>query len=116
MTLERIAPGSAVLSMPVSEAMLNGRGTCHGGFIFTLADSALAFACNSRNARAVAAHCSITFLRPSQYGDRLIATAEERATAGRSGVYDVRVTTQDGTVVAEFRGHSRLTGGTLIED
>ena len=116
MVLERVAPGSAVLSMPVSEAMLNGHGTCHGGFIFTLADSALAFACNSRNARAVAAHCSITFLRPAQRGDRLIATAEERATAGRSGVYDVRVTTQDGAVVAEFRGHSRLTGGTLIED
>lgn len=108
--LSDIGPGRARLTMTVTEAMLNGHGMCHGGFIFMLADSAFAFACNSRGDRAVAAQCAVTFLAPGNCGDRLVATAEERATAGRTGLYDVRVTTADGGLVAEFRGHSRVVG------
>jgi len=111
MRLEAVAPGQAVLSMTVGETMVNGHGICHGGFIFTLADSAFAYACNSHGERAVAQHCAITFLRPGRRGETLRAEATERARAGRSGITDVRVTGADGTVVAEFRGQSRLTGG-----
>ena len=89
--------------------------SCHGGFIFTLADCAFAFACNTRNDRAVASHCSISYLRPGKLGDRLVAVAEERALAGRSGIYDIRVTAGD-TLIAEFRGHSRNIGGKFFED
>ena len=112
MVLEEVRPGSARLSMEVQSTMLNGHGMCHGGFIFALADSAFAFACNSRNQRAVAQSCSITYLNPAQAGDRLVATAEELALAGRSGLYDVRVEAAD-CVVAEFRGQSRMIGGTV---
>ena len=111
MRLEAVAPGQAVLSMTVGETMVNGHGICHGGFIFTLADSAFAYACNSHGERAVAQHCAITFLRPGRRGETLRAEATERARTGRSGITDVRVTGADGTVVAEFRGQSRLTGG-----
>ncbi len=111
MRLEAVAPGQAVLSMTVGETMVNGHGICHGGFIFTLADSAFAYACNSHGERAVAQHCAITFLRPGRRGETLRAEAAERARTGRSGITDVRVTGADGTVVAEFRGQSRLTGG-----
>lgn len=107
-----IAPGMAKLSMPITPTMLNGHGTAHGGFIYTLADSAFAFACNSHNDRAVAAHCSITYLRPGRAGHKLIATAKEVSRVGRSGIYDVEVT-QDGEMIAQFRGHSRLIGGTV---
>ena len=110
--LEEVRPGRARLSMPVEPRMLNGHGTCHGGFIFALADSAFAFACNSRDQRAVAQSCSITYLQPVQAGERLVATAEELALAGRSGLYDVRVQAAD-RVVAEFRGQSRAIGGTV---
>lgn len=110
MAIEHVAPGAAHLAMTVTEAMVNGHGLCHGGYIFMLADSALAFACNTYNVRAVASHCAITFLRPAQLGDRLIAEAAERIRAGRSGIYDVSVRRSDGTAVAEFRGHSRATG------
>ena len=116
MALEHVAPGEARLSMTITERMTNGHGMCHGGMIFTLADSAFAFACNSRNQRAVAAQCSITFLRPAQLGDRLTATARMRATAGRTGIYDISVSTQDGVLVAEFRGHSRDIGQTFFAD
>ena len=111
MTLESVAPGHAVLSMVVTETMVNGHGICHGGFIFTLADSAFAYACNSHGERAVAQHCAITYLRAGRRGETLRAEAVERAHAGRTGLTDVRVTGEDGTVVAEFRGQSRLTGG-----
>lgn len=114
MVLDLIAPGRATLSMEVTETMLNGHGTCHGGFIFALADSAFAFACNTRNARAVAAQCSIAYLRPGRLG-RLVAVAEERSLAGRSGITDVRVTDAEGEVVAEFRGHSRSIGQSFFE-
>jgi len=114
MMIEHVAPGAARLSMPVEPRMVNGHGICHGGFIFTLADSAFAFACNTDGSTSVASHCSISFLRPARLGERLVATAEERHRAGRSGVYDVRVTT-GAEVVAEFRGHSRTTGARPLE-
>ncbi len=116
MVLEAVGPGTARMAMPVRADMVNGHGMCHGGFIFTLADSAFAFACNSRNAKCVAAQGNIVFLRPAGLGDRLVATAEERHLAGRSGIYDIRVTDQDGQVIAELRGHSRAIGGVFFED
>lgn len=115
MRIERVAPGEAVLSMVVRADMTNGHGMCHGGFIFLLADSAFAFACNSDGHRTVAEHCAISFLQPVREGDRLIATAVEKAKRPRSGIYDVTVKNGDGAVVAEFRGHSRRLGGTLVE-
>jgi acyl-CoA thioesterase len=107
MRLDEVAPGRALLSMPVTEAMANGHGICHGGFIFSLADSAMAFAANPCGAVAVAQHAAITFVRPAQVGEVLVAEAVERMQAGRSGMYDVRVSTADGAPVAEFRGHTR---------
>ena len=114
MTLDHIAPGRATLSMTVTDAMSNGHGNCHGGYIFTLADSAFAFACNSYNQMVVAQHCSITYLTPGRIGDRLTATATETSRRGRSGIYDIRITNQDGDHVAEFRGHSRTIKGTHL--
>ncbi len=107
MRMEDVAPGHARLSMPITDSMANGHGICHGGFIFTLADSAMAFAANPRGEPAVAQHASITFIRPTRVGDVLVAEAVERMHAGRSGIYDVRVSTADGELVAEFRGHTR---------
>lgn len=115
MTLEHVAPGAARLSLTVAPHMVNGHGICHGGFIFTLADSAFAFACNSTGMAAVASHCSISFLRPVLEGARLVADAFERHAEGRSGITDVRVTV-DGAVVAEFRGLSRTTGAKVLPD
>jgi acyl-CoA thioesterase len=114
MSLDAVGPGTAVLSMTVTPEMTNGHDTCHGGFIFTLADSAFAFACNSYDQRAVASHAAITFLAPARAGDRLTAAAREVARQGRSGIYDIRVTRDDGMVIAEFRGHSRTIPGTHI--
>lgn len=114
MALDYVAPGEARLSMIVTETMANGHGIGHGGFIFALADSAFAFACNSYNKNTVAQHCSISFLAPVQVGDRLTATACERHREGRSGIYDVTVRRDDGTPIAEFRGHSRTIMGTLV--
>jgi acyl-CoA thioesterase len=114
MSLEHIAPGAATLSMTITDAMSNGQGNCHGGYIFALADSAFAFACNSYNDVVVAQHCSITYLMPVRIGDRLTASAEECARRGRSGIYDIRITNQDGAHVAEFRGHSRVVRGTHL--
>ncbi len=107
MRLEHVAPGHARLSLTVTAAMTNGHGICHGGFIFTLADSAMAFAANQRRDADVAQHASITFLRPGRVGETLVAEAMERTRAGRAGIYDVRVSTSDGALVAEFRGHTR---------
>ncbi|MDE3080077.1 MAG: hydroxyphenylacetyl-CoA thioesterase PaaI, partial [Paracoccaceae bacterium] len=109
-------PGEAQLSMTVNEAMSNGHGNAHGGFIFTLADSAFAFACNSYNQLVVAQHCSITYLIPGRIGDRLTATAREVSRRGRSGIYDIRITNQNGDHVAEFRGHSRTVKGTHLPE
>jgi acyl-CoA thioesterase len=110
MRIDGIAPGHAIMSMVVTEAMVNGHGICHGGFIFALADSAFAFACNSHGQHALAQHGAITFIRAVHHGETLTAEATERQRGARSGIYDVRVTGTDGGVVAEFRGHSRTTG------
>lgn len=114
MVLEHLAPGAATLSMQVTEAMSNGHGTCHGGYVFMLADSAFAFACNGYSQRTVGQHASITYLAPGRPGDRLTAAAQEISRQGRSGVYDVRVTNQDGQHIAEFRGLSRTVKGTHL--
>lgn len=116
MSIDAVGPGRATLSMVVRKDHLNGHGSCHGGAIFTLADSAFAFACNSHNTITVAQHCSVTFLAPGREGDRLTATAREVTLAGRSGVYDVSVTRQDGVTIAEFRGLSRTVSGTHFEE
>ena len=99
--------------MTVGPEMVNGQRIAHGGFIFTLADSAFAFACNTHNERTVAAQGNISFIRPGKLGDRLVATAREISRSGRSGIYDVRVTAGD-AVIAEFRGHSRTIAGTWL--
>lgn len=116
MRIEHVAPGEATLSMPITADMLNGHGNAHGGYIFTVADSAFAFACNSHNRRAVGQHVSISYVAPGREGDRLIATAREVHRAGRSGLYDVRVTNDRGEPVAEFRGHSRTVEGTHLPE
>ncbi|HLX14396.1 MAG TPA: hydroxyphenylacetyl-CoA thioesterase PaaI [Bradyrhizobium sp.] len=113
MEILEIKAGEAVLAMTIQPHMVNGHGIAHGGFIFLLADSAFAFACNSRNERTVAAQCDIAFIRPGKLGDRLVATAREISKAGRAGIYDVRVTVDD-TAVAELRGHSRAIGGAWV--
>jgi acyl-CoA thioesterase len=113
MAIADIGPGRATLTMTVRPEMVNGQRIAHGGFIFTLADSAFAFACNSHNDRAVAAQGNITFIRPGKLGDKLVATAREISRSGRSGIYDVSVTVGD-AVVAEFRGHSRTIPGTWL--
>lgn len=114
MSLQRIAPGEAVISMIVRKEMTNGHGICHGGFIFTLADSTFAFACNTYDQRAVAQQCAVTFLQPVREGETLTAHAVERTRAGRGGIYDVTVRDSSNTVVAEFRGHSRTISGRLL--
>src|SRR5260370_31792579 len=113
MEIIEIGPGRAVLTMMVKPNMVNGQRIAHGGFMFKLADSAFAFACNTHNERVVAAQGNITFTRPGKLGDRLVATAREISRSGRSGIYDVRVTV-DNTVIAEFRGHSRAIAGTWL--
>jgi acyl-CoA thioesterase len=113
MEIVEIGPGFATLAMAVRPDMVNGQRIAHGGFIFTLADSAFAFACNSHNERVVAAQGQITFITPGRLGDRLVAKAREVTRSGRSGIYDVRVTAGD-IVIAEFRGHSRVIPGTWL--
>jgi acyl-CoA thioesterase len=108
-----VKAGQATLAMTVKPHMVNGHDIAHGGFIFLLADSTFAFACNSRNERAVAAQCNISFIKPGKLGDRLVATAKEISWTGRSGIYDVRVTV-DGVAIAELRGHSRTVGGAWV--
>lgn len=115
-SLDTVGPGSASLSMTVEKHHTNGHDICHGGFIFTLADSAFAFACNSYNQIAVAQHNTISFIAPGFRGDRLTAEAREISRSGRSGLYDVRVTNQDGRLIAEFRGASRVIKGVHFED
>ena len=113
MEILQVKAGEATLTMTVKPDMVNGHGIAHGGFIFLLADSAFAFACNSHNERAVAAQCNIAFIKPGKLGDRLIAVAREISRTGRSGIYDVRVTVDD-TAIAELRGHSRTLGGAWV--
>ena len=113
--VDRIARGEAVLFMTVRDDMINGHGTCHGGFIFTLADSALAFASNSYDQLSVAAACDISFLKAAHPGDRLTAAAREVYREGRNGIYDVEVRNQSGEVIAQFRGKSRTVRGKLTD-
>jgi acyl-CoA thioesterase len=116
MELVSCEPGRAVMRMKVREPMLNGHRICHGGFIFTLADSTFAFACNSHNKVTVAAGCSIEFLKPGRLDDVLTCEGEERLLQGRHGIYDMKVTNQDGEVVAMFRGKSAQIHGTVIDE
>ena len=115
MRVLEVGPGYARLAMTVTENMTNGHGGGHGGFTFSLADSAFAFACNSHGQRAVAQHCSISYVAPVRSGMRLTAEAQERQRGERSGIYDVTVHDETGTVIAEFRGHSRTLPGSLID-
>lgn len=111
MQVKEVRPGYARLTLVVRPDMLNGHAICHGGIVFSLADSAFAFACNSRNQNTVASGGSIDFLAPAKAGDELSAEAVERALLGRTGVYDVTVTNQAGRIIALFRGRSyRVTG------
>lgn len=116
MTLLACEPGRAVMRMPVQALHLNGHQICHGGFIFTLADSTFAFACNSHNKNAVAAGCSIEFLKPGRLGDVLTCEGVEQTLSGRHGIYDMRVTNQHGEVVAMFRGKSAVIAGTVFPE
>ena len=116
MVVDDARPGYAKLSMVVRDDMVNGHGTCHGGIIFTLADSAFAHACNTRNCINVAASCQIEFLVAVKLGETLTATAIEQYLSGRNGVYDVSVDLEDGTHLALFRGKSRAIGGTLLNN
>jgi acyl-CoA thioesterase len=116
MVVETVQPGRAVLRMDVREDMTNGHGICHGGFIFTLADSAFAFACNTHNRVTVAQAARIDFLRPVRRGDVLRAEAREISRGGRSGLYDVEVRRADGELVACFRGNSHSSDKPLVEE
>ena len=115
--VDEVAPGRARARMPVTDAMLNGHEICHGGYVFLLADTAFAFACNTYDAVTVAAACEIVFVEPARNGDELVAEAVERTRFGRSGVYDVTVRRiADGSTIAEFRGLSRTVGGPLLAE
>ena len=116
MQLLACEPGRAVMRMTVRALHLNGHQICHGGFIFTLADSTFAFACNSRNHNTVAAGCSIEFLRPAHEGDVLTCEGVEQVQSGRQGVYDMRVSNQHGEAIALFRGKSAQIKGHVIAD
>lgn len=114
--LGAVREGQAVLHLSVCSHHCNGHGILHGGITFALADSAFAFACNSRNQSTVAQHNVISYIAPGQLGDRLTATATELSLTGRSGIYDVKVTNQDGRTIAEFRGMSRAIKGHLFDE
>ena len=114
--LEHVNKGTATLSLKIKQQHINGHGICHGGIIFTLSDSAFAFACNSRNVASVAQHASITFIKPAKLGDRLIAIAKEISLIKRNGIYDVTVTNQNADVIAEFRGYSRTIKGSVLKE
>ena len=114
MALKSIGPGKAVMTMRVTDEMLNGHNICHGGYVFTFADTAFAYACNAYNQNTVAQGAQIDFLRPVAPDSLLTATAEERSRSRQTGVYDVTVTDQDGRVVALFRGSSHTIKGQMI--
>jgi len=115
MRITKVAPGFAELTMTVRHDMVNGHAICHGGFVFTLADSAFAFACNSYNLTTVASGCTIEFVAPARENDVLTAVAQERSVSGRTGVYDIEVTNQDGTAIAFFRGKSYRIKGHVLD-
>jgi acyl-CoA thioesterase len=114
--IEEVRAGYARIRMTLRPDMLNGHGIAHGGMIFALADTAFAYACNSRNVRTVAAQASIIFLDQAREGEVLIAEAEEQALVARTGVYNVAVRTADGRAIASFQGYSRTVGGQFIGD
>ena len=116
MRIAKVGPGTAELTMQVRADMLNGHATCHGGFIFTLADSAFAFACNSTNMTTVASGCSIDFMAPAREDDVLTAIGTERVLSGRTGVYDIEVRNQRGETVALFRGKAHRIKGQVIAE
>jgi len=108
------APGSATLGMGVRADMIQGHGTCHGGYLFALADSAFAFACNSYNDATVAIGCSIDYIAPAHLGDTLTARCTEQSRSGRTGNYDVRIENQQGQLIALFHGKSYKVRGTVL--
>ncbi len=116
MEIADVRAGRVELTMRIRENMVNGHRFCHGGLIFMLADTAFAFACNSRNESSVPMNCSIDFVKPALLGDILTAVAEERTITNRTGVLDVTVNKQDGRAVAHFRGRSSSLGKTLVEE
>ena len=113
MQIDSVAPGRAVITMKVQHRMVQGHGNCHGGYIFTLADSAFAFACNTYDEATVASGCSIDYLGPAWEGDVLTATAEEHSRRGRTGVYDITIRNQNGDAIALFRGRSYKIRGSV---
>ncbi|MHB1374741.1 MAG: hydroxyphenylacetyl-CoA thioesterase PaaI [Thauera sp.] len=114
MRIEAVGPGAATLSMPVRSDMVNGHHICHGGLIFSLADTAFAYACNAYNRNTVASGCNIDFVAPGKEGDTLTAEAVERSLSGRTGVYDITVRDSAGRTVALFRGKSYRIAGEVI--
>jgi len=114
--IESVGPGRAELTMTVRDDMVNGHAICHGGYIFLLADSTFAFACNSYNRNTVAQGCSIDYLAPARAGDVLTATGIERSRTGRTGVYDIEVRDQDGKAIALFRGKSYRIDGYVVDE
>ncbi len=116
MDLEEVVEGKAQMTLTVHQHHTNGHGICHGGVIFALADSAFAFACNSRNQNTVAQHNMISYIAPARLGDQLTASATEVSLQGRTGIYDVKVTNQSSEIIAEFRGVSRTIKGQLFEE
>jgi len=111
-----VAPGCSRVAVTITERMVNGHGICHGGYLFMLADTSFAYACNTYGQREVAQHCSVTFVAPGKLGMRLTAECRERSRSGRSGIYDSTVRDETGAVIAEFRGHSRTLPEKLIPD
>ncbi len=115
-SIDETVPARAVLSMKVRKDMTNGHSICHGGIIFALSDTAFAHACNNTNKNTVASGCNIEFLAPAHEGDMLTATAVERSRSGRTGVYDIEVTNQEGVLIALFRGKSYQIKGSLVAE
>ncbi|OEY66359.1 hydroxyphenylacetyl-CoA thioesterase PaaI [Marinobacter sp. X15-166B] len=115
MEIVQVAPGEATVTMPVTGIMIQGHGSCHGGYLFTLADSAFAFACNSYNKATVASGCSIEYLIGAREGDLLTARAVERSRGNRTGVYDITISNQHNETVALFRGKSYQVRGPVIQ-
>ncbi len=114
--LVSVTPGQAVFDMQVRDDMANGHGICHGGFLFLLADTAFAYAANSRNRNVLAQHNSITYLSPARAGERLRAEAQEISRSGRNSICDVKVLGEDGRIVALFRGHGRMIRGAVFDE
>lgn len=111
-----VGAGRSKVAMTVGPTMVNGHGLCHGGFIFLLADTGFAYACNTYGQREVAQHCAVTFVAPGKLGMRLTADCVERQRSGRSGIYDATVRDERGVTIAEFRGHSRTLPEQLVPD